>query len=65
MGGYLLAWVHDILHLKESVMAISLYKTQNLKAQRTEMPLAILAGDFHGAADVLALPSAMQLLAQN
>lgn len=62
MGSYLLAWVHDIL---ESVMAISLHKTQNLKVQRTEMLLVILAGDLHGDADVAALPPAMQLLDQN
>lgn len=29
------------------------------------MPLVVLAGDRHGAADVVDLPSAMQPLAQN
>lgn len=64
MDGCLVACVHDISHLKESLVAIFLRKSQNLNVQRTEMPLVILVGDFHGAADVVALPPAMELLAQ-
>lgn len=41
--GCLAACVRDMLHVKESVMAISLLRTQNLKVQRTEMPPVILA----------------------
>lgn len=63
MDGCLVACVHGISQLRDSAMAISHI---NLKTWMcSEKSLVILAGNFHDAADVVALPSAMQLLAQN